>query len=141
MFKLFVYGTLKPNEINYQRYCAGKVLAAVPAMVYGQLYALPVGYPALVEGSDRVYGTVLSFQDPQLLAVLDVLEGYDPQRRPEQNDYQRECIEAYDGSGKAIGSVWVYRMTRQRVQQERGVYLPTGVWSRHELTARVDPIA
>jgi len=26
--RVFVYGTLKPGEVNYQRYCEGKVIAA-----------------------------------------------------------------------------------------------------------------
>jgi gamma-glutamylcyclotransferase (GGCT)/AIG2-like uncharacterized protein YtfP len=29
--KVFVYGTLKPGECNYQRYCEGKVVDAYPS--------------------------------------------------------------------------------------------------------------
>ncbi len=31
MFKVFVYGTLKPGEANYQKYFAGKVIEAQKA--------------------------------------------------------------------------------------------------------------
>ncbi|TAH29142.1 MAG: gamma-glutamylcyclotransferase, partial [Oscillatoriales cyanobacterium] len=30
--KVFVYGTLKPGECNYLRYCEGKVVDALPAI-------------------------------------------------------------------------------------------------------------
>ena len=38
--KVFVYGTLKPGECNYLRYCEGKVVDACPAIARGELFAL-----------------------------------------------------------------------------------------------------
>jgi gamma-glutamylcyclotransferase (GGCT)/AIG2-like uncharacterized protein YtfP len=31
LISVFVYGTLKPNEANYQKYCAGKVIRETKA--------------------------------------------------------------------------------------------------------------
>ena len=54
--RVFVYGTLKPGEANYQRYCAGKLVNAQRAMVLGKLFALPAGYPAMTLGDIPVQG-------------------------------------------------------------------------------------
>ena len=35
MFKVFVYGTLKPGEINYQRYCEGRIAKEEEAIASG----------------------------------------------------------------------------------------------------------
>jgi gamma-glutamylcyclotransferase (GGCT)/AIG2-like uncharacterized protein YtfP len=47
MISVFVYGTLKPNEANYQKYCAGKVIREIKAFTWGQLFHLSLGYPAI----------------------------------------------------------------------------------------------
>ncbi|MBD2327448.1 gamma-glutamylcyclotransferase [Alkalinema sp. FACHB-956] len=44
---VFVYGTLKPGHAAYDRFCAGKTIAEVAAIVPGRLYHLPLGYPAM----------------------------------------------------------------------------------------------
>ncbi len=69
--QVFVYGTLKPGERNYQRYCAGKVVEAQRAFTLGRLFALPMGYPAMTTGADIVHGYLLTFAD---LAILDALD-------------------------------------------------------------------
>ena len=43
LVRVFVYGTLKPGEANYKRYCAGKVVDVKTAFVQGKLFALPMG--------------------------------------------------------------------------------------------------
>lgn len=58
---VFVYGTLKPGENNYQIYCAGKVLAEQRAITFGRLFSLPAGYPAMTPGDCPVHGFLLSF--------------------------------------------------------------------------------
>lgn len=52
--RVFVYGTLKPGEANYKRYCAGKVIDVKIALVQGKLFALPMGYPAMTLGDRQV---------------------------------------------------------------------------------------
>ena len=61
--RVFVYGTLKPDEANYQKYCAGKVLNTTSAIALGELFALPMGFPAMTLGDRPVYGYLLSFSE------------------------------------------------------------------------------
>jgi hypothetical protein len=53
ILRLFVYGTLKRGYWNHQRFCA-QARSIEPAVVWGRLYHLHAGFPALEvpEGSD-----------------------------------------------------------------------------------------
>ncbi|MDB9315329.1 gamma-glutamylcyclotransferase [Spirulina sp. CS-785/01] len=74
VLSVFVYGTLKPGERNYPRYCAGKVVQQQPAFTWGTLYHLSLGYPGMTEGEEKVQGTLLTFSDERVLADLDSLQ-------------------------------------------------------------------
>jgi len=126
--KVFVYGTLKPGEVNYQRYCVGKVVAEMPAIDRGQLFALSLGYPAMTAGTQTVHGFLLSFDDPTILTRLDTLEDFVSGRSPEQNEYQRELITVFSSEGQSLGDAWTYLMHPNRVQQLGGILIPYGVW-------------
>ncbi|AFZ43726.1 AIG2 family protein [Halothece sp. PCC 7418] len=126
--RVFVYGTLKPGEVNFQRYCQGKVSEMTPAYTYGHLYALSVGYPAMTVGDTQVSGVLLTFPDDSVLADMDDLEDYDPHRPASENLYQRESVTLYTPSGESLGAAWGYRMTFWRVQQLGGVFLSSGCW-------------
>ncbi|MDX2100429.1 MAG: gamma-glutamylcyclotransferase [Leptolyngbyaceae cyanobacterium bins.59] len=127
--RVFVYGTLKPSESNYTRYCAGKVTEELPALAQGELFALPMGYPAMTAGSSWVQGYLLSFKDSSMLARLDWLEDYDPCRSPEENEYQRHWIDVFDPHKKIIGAAWAYVMSSEQVARYGGIPLPEGIWS------------
>lgn len=127
---LFVYGTLKPGEANYQRYCASKVLEAKRAIAFGKLFALPLGYPAMTLGENPVQGFLLSFPDDSaILRHLDWLEDYDPHRPAEQNEYNRQRIEAYNSGLESLGTAWVYLMTPEQVCSLNGVLIADEWWS------------
>ncbi|HEY9725489.1 MAG TPA: gamma-glutamylcyclotransferase [Chroococcales cyanobacterium] len=127
--KVFVYGTLKPGETNYQRYCAGKVVEEQSAIAFGQLYDLPLGYPAMTYGEIPVQGFLLTFADPSVLTALDELEDYNPNRLPQENEYERQQIEIYNLSAQSLGLAWVYLMNPDRIQRLGGVLLRSGWWS------------
>ncbi|MFB2983681.1 gamma-glutamylcyclotransferase [Microseira sp. BLCC-F43] len=129
MFKVFVYGTLKPGEINYQRFCAGKVVEEKRAIAQGHLFALPFGYPAMTPGDGRVQGYVLTFADPEVLDALDRLEDYHRERPPEQNEYNRQLIETFNLSDEPLETAWVYLMSPHLVRSYGGIFLPSGWWS------------
>jgi gamma-glutamylcyclotransferase (GGCT)/AIG2-like uncharacterized protein YtfP len=136
ILNIFVYGTLKPGEVNHDFYCRERLPACLPAFVYGQLYDLPFGYPAMVttssgtnHNSSTVQGFVLSFTQPEVLAVLDELEDYSPARPVEQNEYRRVLVEAFLLDGNSLGQVWVYEMELPLIQKSGGILLPQGVWS------------
>ncbi|WNZ22992.1 gamma-glutamylcyclotransferase [Leptolyngbya sp. NK1-12] len=126
--KVFVYGTLKPGEINYDHYCQGRVLHAQAAIMIGQLYDLPFGYPAMTVGNSLVYGFLLSFADPAILTHLDQLEEYDPNRPTEQNEYVRVAAEVFDLNHRSLGQAWVYQMDKTLVNKLGGILLPQGRW-------------
>lgn len=127
MFQVFVYGTLKPGETNYG-HCAGRAIAQQTAIARGQLFALPIGYPAMGKGHGIVHGFVLGFRDPAILISLDTLEGFDPQRHPSNNEYQRQEIPIFTPSHRSLGKAWAYLMLRDKIQGLGGKPIPHGYW-------------
>jgi gamma-glutamylcyclotransferase (GGCT)/AIG2-like uncharacterized protein YtfP len=125
---IFVYGTLKPGESNYQHYCV-QVLEAKRAIAFGKLFALPLGYPAMTSGESLVKGFLLSFTDSAILDKLDLLEGFDPSQPAAENEYNRQLIETYNPAFASLGLAWVYLMTPKQVHSLNGVFLPDGWWS------------
>ncbi|MEH1765420.1 MAG: gamma-glutamylcyclotransferase [Nostoc sp.] len=134
LVQVFVYGTLKPGEANYKKYCAGKVVDVKKAFVKGQLFALPMDYPAMTLGDSKVYGYLLSFSNPKILNELDVLEDYQPHRQTPENLYNRQIIEVYEPQSRSYSWAWVYLMTLEQVEQLRGLLQPDGWWSGCGLT-------
>ncbi|MGA7937944.1 MAG: gamma-glutamylcyclotransferase family protein [Kovacikia sp.] len=141
--KVFVYGTLKPGEINYGL-CARYVVNICEAIAPGQLYALPLGYPAMIPSSSapfspqsQVHGFLLSFASPAILPILDQFEQHDPEeleryapgQTPEQNQYERRLIEVFTPHHSALGSAWAYTMTTEQVIRLSGVLLTEGTWN------------
>ncbi|WP_051358072.1 gamma-glutamylcyclotransferase family protein [Rubidibacter lacunae] len=92
MLHVFVYGTLKPGGANYATYCAGKAIVVGRAHIIGQLYDLPLGYPAAIAAGGRIEGYLLAFAHPTSLADLDELEGCNPDGLPTANDYYRKLV-------------------------------------------------
>jgi gamma-glutamylcyclotransferase (GGCT)/AIG2-like uncharacterized protein YtfP len=128
-FHVFVYGTLKPGERYFDRYCAKWVIEVQEAIVYGELYALPLGYPAITWGDRTVYGTRLSFTEPAVLAALDELEDYSPHRPPPDNEYLRAQWPIFNLNTQPLGLAWVYFMEPQRAIDRGGVLLLGGRWT------------
>ena len=128
LLKVFVYGTLKPGESNYRRYCEGRVVDSYAAIAYGELFALTLGYPAMAEGRSIVHGVVLTFSDASILAELDRLEDFHPQRHPDENQYNREAIEIFNSDRLPLGTTWAYIMALDKIRSYGGILLPEGRW-------------
>lgn len=126
--KVFVYGTLKPGYINYQRYCHGWVTQEQRAIARGQLFDLALGYPAMTGGKGWVRGVLLEFASPDILPSLDRLEDYQAERPPHQNLYDRQWIEVFDLTQQSLGWAWAYLMAPDRIQQLQGTPLAGGCW-------------
>ncbi|GBO53250.1 hypothetical protein APA_1157 [Pseudanabaena sp. lw0831] len=126
---VFVYGTLKPNEANYAEYCAGKAIAQQQAIAYGELFSLPMGYPAMIVGNTQVHGYLLSFPDASILESLDDLEDYQGDRAAAENAYNRQQIEVFDVEGNSLGFAWAYLMTLEQVIKFGGIAQLDGCWS------------
>ncbi len=128
---VFVYGTLKPGECNYKNYCAERVVKVRQAIARGQLFALPLGYPAMTVGEGIIQGVILSFPDDSILSDLDQLEDYQPDRLAQQNEYQRQQIQTYQPENQhPLEVAWAYVMEITKVQALGGVQLPQGYWSQ-----------
>ncbi|WP_414566319.1 MULTISPECIES: gamma-glutamylcyclotransferase [unclassified Anabaena] len=129
LVRVFVYGTLKPGEANYQKYCAGLVTDVKRAVTLGKLFALPMGYPAMTPGGYSVHGYLLCFADLGILDALDDLEDYQPARQMSENLYYRQQVEICDLQELSLGEAWAYFMSPKRVSQLQGVALLDGWWS------------
>lgn len=128
MVRVFVYGTLKPGQCYYRQYCTDRVHQIQAAYTFGQLYALPVGYPAMTMGSDRVWGHLLTFEDDAILITLDELEDYQPDRPTDENEYERQRVPVFDPTQRSLGPAWTYVMLPHWVKAAGGVYRPGGCW-------------
>jgi gamma-glutamylcyclotransferase (GGCT)/AIG2-like uncharacterized protein YtfP len=136
LVRVFVYGTLKPGYAPHQLFCAAAVSMAA-AIVYGQLYHLPLGYPALIVGGNQpVYGYMLTFATAEVLAVLDEYEQHDPAQLaaylPEAElascNYQRQWVDLLDGQQQPLAPAWAYVMTLAQVDRLQGQLIADGVW-------------
>ncbi len=127
---VFVYGTLKPGESNFDCYCGANVISRDRAYIYGDLYHFPaLGYPGAIHGKNQVHGFVLTFSDGLILTALDELEDYQPNRQPSENDYTRELVTTYTLDGIASIPAWAYFMTLDRIHQWGGILVPDGWWT------------
>jgi gamma-glutamylcyclotransferase (GGCT)/AIG2-like uncharacterized protein YtfP len=128
---VFVYGTLKPQEVNYAAYCQEKVISAVKAYTWGEIYHLRrLGYPGMTQGKNKVQGYLLRFKDPTVLQRLDGLESYQEKRNLSENEYNRYLIEVYDPlTDKNLGQAWAYFMEMAQIQSYQGEWLPSGEWT------------
>lgn len=109
---VFVYGTLRTGQNNHQL-IAPYVESISEASITGELYQLPYGYPAVINGCGLVRGELIKFNDLKAaLCVMDILEGY---RGPGQNNhYDRIEVSAQLPSGDALAClVYVYPEERR----------------------------
>ncbi|MGE5404125.1 MAG: gamma-glutamylcyclotransferase family protein, partial [Candidatus Saccharibacteria bacterium] len=73
---LFVYGTLMRGFPNH-RLLQGHILQIEPAVMKGQIYHLPAGYPMVMAGPGLVHGEAAQVKSTaELWLKLDRLEGY-----------------------------------------------------------------
>ena len=107
---------------------------ACPAIARGQLFALPIGYPAMMAGEGNVCGFLLCFPNSAILDDLDRLEDYHPLREPTENEYQRQEIEIFDRHLEPLDTAWAYFMLPDRVRSLGGIWLPHGRWENRFFT-------
>lgn len=127
-YRIFVYGTLRPGGYYFERICRGYALTHQPAWTRGKLYHLPMGYPAMCQGDEKVYGDLLCFNSTRLKNALDQLEGYQADRAPEFNEYNLKQINAWLPSQETLPEVWAYLMEPGKIIKLEGTHLPNGQW-------------
>ncbi|MER5447202.1 gamma-glutamylcyclotransferase family protein [Streptomyces sp. NPDC002764] len=107
----FVYGTLRPGEVNHDLFLRGRTRAEEPGrLTCSVLYAGP-GYPYAVDapGGGEVYGelvTPMPERYAELLVALDRLEEYAP--GDPRNLYERVEREVRRDTDGTLVRAWVY---------------------------------
>src|SRR5258708_23736928 len=113
---IFVYGTLRPGQENYDRFVLGKTAREVSAMLPDDAMFVLDGYPCITEdtGAGDVIGDVLYLLpelSPEVLAALDRLEGYTPGDASSPYLRVRRRVRTGEGNGgepPRTSLAWVY---------------------------------
>ncbi|MCY0944448.1 MULTISPECIES: gamma-glutamylcyclotransferase family protein [Streptomyces] len=128
----FVYGTLRPGEVNHDLFLRGRTAREEPARLPdAALYDGP-GYPyAVHRPGSAVLGELITPAPgayPELLAALDRLEEYEGPGRP-GNLYDRIAREVLRPDGTAARA-WVYLAAPLLARDLRasGTEIPGGDW-------------
>ncbi|MEF8792494.1 gamma-glutamylcyclotransferase family protein [Thiohalorhabdus sp.] len=127
VIRVFVYGTLKPGQANWERALRGHVRRWRAAVIRGRLFDLATGFPAATAGNGRVHGYALHLP-AEKLAVVDAIEGFEPGRNPGRNLYQRLTVFAFTPQGAPMGKVYAYFMDAEGRDRLGGTELPEGIW-------------
>lgn len=105
----FVYGTLRPGEINHSWLLRGRIVTETPAVLHGALLFDGPGYPyAVPDARGHIQGDVVQPVDDlyeDVLADLDRLEEYTPGAAG--NLYERVVRDVRTYAGQTL-PVWVY---------------------------------
>ena len=133
-----VYGTLRRGERNHGRLARATFIGT--AIVSGALYDVPTApgrtypYPAFrLEPDGHVVVELYRLLDDDLLADLDVLEGYDPADDP-GSQYARRAVDVPKGP---VERAWIY--VHQGPRTELGERIPDGDWARYRTESRSRP--
>ncbi|MFD3874047.1 gamma-glutamylcyclotransferase family protein [Streptomyces sp. NPDC058623] len=142
----FVYGTLRPGEVNHDLFLRGRTAAEEPARLPGAVLYEGPGYPYAVDrpGSATAIAGELITALPQaygeLLAALDLLEEYAGPGRP-GNLYDRVARDAVRPDGVRVRA-WVYLAAEPLARRlaDSGTPIPGGDWhGRRRTGVRQDP--
>ncbi|MGP3979881.1 gamma-glutamylcyclotransferase family protein [Streptomyces sp. KR80] len=134
----FVYGTLRPGQVNHDRFVQGRTAAEEPGRMRGVVLYEGPGYPygvaaAADDGGAEVRGeliTPIADHYDALLAALDELEDYAP--GDPGNLYERVAREVRLADGRTVRS-WVYLASDEVAKRLRasGTRVQGGDWRAH----------
>ncbi|MDH6519233.1 gamma-glutamylcyclotransferase (GGCT)/AIG2-like uncharacterized protein YtfP [Streptomyces sp. SAI-208] len=141
----FVYGTLRPGEVNHDLFLRGRVRSEEPGLLTGALLYDGPGYPYAVEGpGGAVAGELVTPRADayaELLAVLDELEEYAP--GDPHNLYERvarEVIRTADGTPVRAWAYVAAPPVAARLRT-RGKLIESGDWRLGRTTPPPPPPA
>jgi len=132
--KVFVYGSLRTGFFNYDKYLKGHVIKSEPAKVSGTLYHMPnKGYPALLKGTDEVYGEVMTIDNYDVvMEAVDKMEGYLGVDNKE-NEYNRLALDVHLLDTDKVEKCYVYMYNLEDSKEfiENREYIPHGDWTKN----------
>ncbi len=139
---VFVYGTLRTGQGNWQCFLQGRTIATHPAIAPDQKMYV-TNYAYVTDGPGyQVIGELMEIQPQiyeQVMRDLDGLEDYDP-RQPERGLYvrvQREVVVIRDDGRERRQHAWIYHLNPCRRDSYSDADLVIhGDWLRHEQSAR-----
>ncbi|KUH35724.1 MULTISPECIES: gamma-glutamylcyclotransferase family protein [Streptomyces] len=124
----FVYGTLRPGEVNHGLFLAGRTAAVEPARLPGAALHDGPGYPYAVPGGHGEVAGDLVHAAPgaygELLSELDRLEEYLGPGHP-LNLYERRPCDTVRLRDGAVVRAWVYVPAPRTTP---GAPIPGGDW-------------
>ncbi|MGK5530018.1 gamma-glutamylcyclotransferase family protein [Streptomyces sp. URMC 129] len=131
----FVYGTLRPGQVNHAWALRGRTAAEEPARLPGAVLYDGPGYPYAVPAPGDGAGAVVSGElihplpdhYAEVLAVLDRLEEYAP--GAPDNVYERVAVDVLRAAG-GTARAWVYLAAAPLAARLRasGTPIPGGDW-------------
>ena len=106
--RVFVYGTLRKNQYNYNTYYKDKSQFISYGYIKGTLYSLKDAiYPAFIEeGNTLVLGEIYELE-ATTSSRADTMEGYISKGNI-NNEYNKTILPIYDIGGKIIDRLPVY---------------------------------
>lgn len=118
----FVYGTLRPGQINWYLYFQDRAIHVFAATIFGhKLYHKNGAYLCEAEPSSKVFGNMVYLQEEgydELMPELDIMEEYDPIAN--DGHYVRviktACYVDADGEEKCVRA-WIYQAGPQAVSR------------------------
>jgi gamma-glutamylcyclotransferase (GGCT)/AIG2-like uncharacterized protein YtfP len=118
---LFVYGSLMSGMVHHNKIKA-LVKEVKPATLEGgTLYRLPVGYPAMVEGTGVVKGELITLNNfKDVIKILDEFEGYSA-TTPEKSLYVRTEKQVMVEGAKKPVTTYVYILNSAKLPKEATV--------------------
>ena len=133
-YKLFVYGSLRKNSFNYNKYLSGKVISSKKARVKGLLYHIEnKGYPALLSGDDWVYGEYIEIDyKTDLLSKLDILEK-SLDKELKKREYIREIVnvDLIEENINVQGHIYLYNESCEFNKNDKLKYIEYGDWIKY----------
>ncbi len=133
---LFTYGSLMQDLFNYEKHLRDKTLgAAQKARVKGSLFHLTEkGYPALLEGSDWVYGEIFELKNFAVdIDELDELEGFGQANQSDEYHREKKIIQVFNETTQAYDQtvtayVYCYAVENDVDFTSHSQYLADGDW-------------
>lgn len=127
--QLFVYGTLMAGFENYSRYLKAWVKKIFPATVKGELFHLPEGYPALVEGNGTVRGELMII--PELKGIIDKLDDLEDYHGEGMDNLYERVIMPVEIQSTGVGTeAYVYIFCDSKYARRKGIPVPDGDWRK-----------